>query len=389
MTSVAEIDRRLDDAQFNQQRVLARFGEFALRSDDLDAILTEACRLVGEALDTHLAKVVEPQPGGAGLFVRAGVGWAPGVVGRLMPDPGKPTVERQVLETGEPVVSPDVANDVRFSFPSFFIENNVRALATVVILGAADRPPFGVLQVDSRVPRSFDESHVNFLRGYANLLAAAVERLRVVRELRGRAEEKERLLAELQHRVKNNLQTVMDLVSWRIRRVRDPEASRELRAIGDGIEALRLVHDKIYQTNDSLGGTDLGSYLAELTASVLRFHGEEVSARIRLTADVEAVGVGADVAIPLGLVTSEFVTNSLKYAFGNGTGAIGIRVVREDPDQVCVTLWDDGRGMPAETSRGSGVRLIAGLVGQLRGTATWEAGRGVRLVIRVPAPAVT
>lgn len=61
--------------------MLARFGEFALKCDDLDAILHEACRLVGDALGTHLAKVVELQPDGRTMLVRAGVGWTPGIVG--------------------------------------------------------------------------------------------------------------------------------------------------------------------------------------------------------------------------------------------------------------------------------------------------------------------
>lgn len=67
--------------RLNQQTALARFGEFALTCDDLDAILHEACRLVGDALDTQLAMIVELQPDGRTVLVRAGVGWKPGVVG--------------------------------------------------------------------------------------------------------------------------------------------------------------------------------------------------------------------------------------------------------------------------------------------------------------------
>ncbi len=122
-------------------------------------------------------------------------------------------------------------------------------------------PAYGVLQVDSCTPRAFTDTDIQFLRGYANLLASAVERLRIVRELRDRAEEKERLLRELQHRVKNNLQTVMNLVSLRVRRARTPEVAQELRAVGDGIEALRLVPDKIYSANDGMDRTCLGTYL--------------------------------------------------------------------------------------------------------------------------------
>jgi hypothetical protein len=70
------------DIEHKRQRVLAAFGEFALQSEDLDAVLTEACRLVSEALGTERAKVLEIQAGTHSLFVRAGVGWAPGIVGR-------------------------------------------------------------------------------------------------------------------------------------------------------------------------------------------------------------------------------------------------------------------------------------------------------------------
>ena len=66
-----------------QQTILAKFGELALKSNDLGEILTEACRLVGEALGTDLAKIVELQGDGHTLLVRAGVGWKPGVVGKV------------------------------------------------------------------------------------------------------------------------------------------------------------------------------------------------------------------------------------------------------------------------------------------------------------------
>jgi len=72
---------KIETELLRRQSILARFGEFALRSDDLDEILEESCRLVGEALGTDLAKVVELQEDGETLLVRAGVGWKPGVVG--------------------------------------------------------------------------------------------------------------------------------------------------------------------------------------------------------------------------------------------------------------------------------------------------------------------
>jgi len=152
-----------------------RFGELALRSNDLDEILTEACRLAGEALGTDLAKVVELQEDGKTLVVRAGVGWKPGVVGVATITADADTSEGHALRTGEPMISPDIATETRFKYSQFLIDNNVRAIANVLIIGAHGKPPFGILQIDSHVPRQFTEGDTLFLRSYANLLAAAVD----------------------------------------------------------------------------------------------------------------------------------------------------------------------------------------------------------------------
>lgn len=167
-----------------QQTTLARFGEFALRSDDLQEILTEACRLVGEALGTDLAKVLELQADGRTLLVRAGVGWKPGVVGITQTEADEGSSEGRALHTGKPVISADLLQETRFTAPAFLHENGVRALVNVVIIGGKERPPYGVLEVDSQSPRQFDENDISFLQTYANLLAAAVDRLRVLQETR-------------------------------------------------------------------------------------------------------------------------------------------------------------------------------------------------------------
>ncbi len=160
-----------------QQLVLAKFGELALRSHDLDEILNEACRLVGDALGTDLSKVMELQDNTINLLVKAGVGWKPGVVGRVIVIAEEGSSEGYALKTGEPVVSDDIETESRFTYADFLKDNGVRALVNVLILGGEGKRPYGLLQVDSRTPRSFGESDTTFLRTYANLLAAAVDRI--------------------------------------------------------------------------------------------------------------------------------------------------------------------------------------------------------------------
>lgn len=177
-----------------QQEVLARFGEYALHSDDLTEILQMACSLVGEALGTDLAKVMELQEDGVTLLVKAGVGWPPGVVGQVRLRAEACSSEGHALHTGEAVISADIDREERFQYAPFIREAGVRALVNVLIIGDEDRPPYGILQVDSREPRQFTRENIQFLRSYSNLLAGAVARLRTaaaIREAAARLRESE------------------------------------------------------------------------------------------------------------------------------------------------------------------------------------------------------
>jgi PAS domain S-box-containing protein len=181
---LGEVEETDNRKLLRQQTVLARFGELAIKSDDLDGILTEACRLIGAALGTDLAKVMELRENGETLFVRAGVGWKPGVVGETTVRASDDTSEGYALKTGVPMISPDIAEETRFSYPPFLTENGVKAVANVPIIGTEGKPPFGILQIDSREPRRFTDADTAFLRTYANLIAAAVDRLRATGDLR-------------------------------------------------------------------------------------------------------------------------------------------------------------------------------------------------------------
>ncbi|MBN8898646.1 MAG: GAF domain-containing protein, partial [Rhodospirillales bacterium] len=192
------------DALLRQQSALARFGELALRADHLDDILTEACRLVSGALGTDLATVMEVQPDGKSLLVRAGIGWNPGVVVVVTVTAARGTSEGHALQTGEPMISSDIDHDTQFEFPAFLIEHGVKAVANVAIIGRDGQRAYGVLQVDSRTPRVFTESDTAFLSTYANMIAAAVQRLAATADLRERearlrrSEDRFRRIAEIE-----------------------------------------------------------------------------------------------------------------------------------------------------------------------------------------------
>lgn len=165
-----------------RQKVLADFGEFALRSNDLDAVLTQACHLVAQALGTGHAKVLEIERERRTLLVRAGVGWDDDVVGHLRLPMDATTSETFSIDAGEPVITNDRAEEERFDFPAFLKNAGIEALANVPILLPGGRP-FGLLQVDASEPRAFDDADSHFLRTYATLLGPVIDRLLTMRAL--------------------------------------------------------------------------------------------------------------------------------------------------------------------------------------------------------------
>ncbi len=167
------------EQMMKRQRVLGAFGEFALRSENLDEILTKACRLVADALGTGRAKVLEIQHDAHSLLVRAGVGWEPGVVGRLCLSMSERSSETFSIREGVPVITQDIHEEARFEVPDFMRQAGVVALANVPIF-LPGRTPYGLLQVDATEPRAFSDEDTEFLRTYATILGPVIDRLQRV-----------------------------------------------------------------------------------------------------------------------------------------------------------------------------------------------------------------
>src|SRR3712207_1679683 len=137
-----------------RQKVLADFGDFALRCDDLDEVLTEACRLVGEALGTDLAKVLEIEEDEQCALVRAGVGWKSGIVGHERIPLKERSSEAYSIKVAKPVITPDIDKEERFDLAGFLKEHGVVAIVNVPIFLPGGKA-YGPLQVDAKEPRDF------------------------------------------------------------------------------------------------------------------------------------------------------------------------------------------------------------------------------------------
>lgn len=371
-----------------RQRALAAFGELALSSDGLDEILTEACRLVAGALGTHHAKIVELEKERDTLFVRAGVGWPNDVVGHLRLPTAKHSSESFSIKAGEPVFTDNVDEEDRFDIPEFMKEAGVMAFVNVPIF-LPGRKPYGILEVDSRRPRSFGSpENAEFLKTYSSILGPVVDRLHKAHSLRVALETNKRLLQELQHRIKNHITLIMSVVHLRLREAKTAETCEALNAVAERIETLRLLHEQLY-----VGGRPerlrLRPFVMQLVEQLCHLH-EREAGRVRLDFSIDELELGPDLAVPLGLIVNEFVTNSLKYAFDGEGGTIGICIDETNGDRIRVRLKDDGKGLTDthqkdEPTSGTGMKLTEGLARQIGAEAIWSLTCGAELRLEFSA----
>jgi two-component sensor histidine kinase len=208
-------------------------------------------------------------------------------------------------------------------------------------------------------------------------------------ELRDSLEQKEILVREIHHRVKNNLQLVMSLLNLHARRIRDPRAELAFAEARTRINALATLHRRLYES-ESLQEVDLRWFLEDLCAE-LRRSGLSRGRHVELYVDSPSEVIGPEMAVPLGLMVTEAITNAYKHAFNERAGGhIRVTVARESPEALSITVRDDGVGMDPEAAGGDntglGRSLIEAFVRQLRGELKVYSDQGTTVEVRFPAP---
>jgi two-component sensor histidine kinase len=284
-----------------QVSTLSEFGKRALRSDDIDGLLQEATKLVSDAIDVDLVKVLELLPSGESLLVRAGVNWNPGVVGHAEIPAHEGSPAGYALHTNQPVITEDTKREVRFETPKLLIEHSVRSTVNVVIRGEGG--PFGVLEVDSRQLRKFEQDDIDFLQNYANLLASAIDRVRIQRELAERALRQEMLGHELQHRINNMLATIRAIA--RRTRAKSQSLDEFAKAFDDRLAAIARTHALLSRTRT--GTVDI----REILSQELSVHGAVEGENLRQRGP--EISIPAKQAEVLSMAIHELATNAVKH----------------------------------------------------------------------------
>jgi PAS domain S-box-containing protein len=198
--------------------------------------------------------------------------------------------------------------------------------------------------------------------------------------------EKEMLLKEVHHRVKNNMQIVSSLLNLQSKHIEDPSTHDIFREGQNRVRSMALVHEKLYQSED-LARVDFFEYIQSLSNYLFQVYGIKAS-DVQMEIDVKDFFLDINTAIPCGLIVNEIITNSLKHAFPKGKkGEIKVRIEPVDPTSFYLNISDNGIGLPPElnvqTTQTLGLQLVNMLVEQLSGEYEVQSKAGTDYKIRV------
>jgi two-component sensor histidine kinase/CheY-like chemotaxis protein len=219
----------------------------------------------------------------------------------------------------------------------------------------------------------------------AALQTEIAERKQAEEQIKASLKEKEVLLKEIHHRVKNNLQIISSLLKLQARSIKDIQTLEIFNESQSRIRTMALIHESLYQSND-LSKINFAEYLRKLAANLFRSY-EITSSGIKQIINVNDVFLEIDVAVPCGLIINELVSNSLKYAFPSGNkGEIKIELYSDKNRHFTLIVSDNGIGLPKDLdlqkTKTLGLQLVNNLVDQLEGSCEVDSNGGTEFKIK-------
>ena len=371
--------------RLRQQALLGEFGRFAMQSRDLSDILQRASQLCAQGLEAPYAKVLEYNPGGNRLEVRAGVGWAPGTVDHVALGADLESPAGYAYHTGQSVISNHLNDEARFRTPQLLAQHGVkRAINVLIEQGNDSANHYGVLEVDSPDAGQFDRADADFLAVFAGLLGIAIERQQADAKLAQAMEYQALLTREMSHRVKNSLMAVVSLLRVQARGAQSEDIESALSDASSRVETIAQVHDHLWRS-EAISFIELNEFVGALCKKM-----NETTPALTITCTADPLVLSADHAVPLGLLINELVTNASKYAYPGGVGGIEVSA-RKRGDSLEIEVSDRGIGLPEgfvldQPRKSLGFRLITGFVRQIGGHLRVESNQpsGARFVVEMP-----
>jgi two-component sensor histidine kinase len=336
------------------------------------------------------------------LLVEAGCGWNAGVVGYVVSPADETSTQGRAFRTGKPMILEDVSKNTSYALPPFYADHKIVATADVLIKGQSG--PWGVLEIDSATARAFDQHDIDFLTGFANVVAEAVatagrtavlrttidqmktlilEKDHLLTERQALLIEKDVLAEELQHRVRNNLQLVSGMLRQQID-LKDGAPKLGLRSIAQRVMSLAKVYDHLL--GNGLSRTiDFGLYVRSLCESLSAFQNErEFKVTLTCEGEAEPLLLDLDSVTALGLVIAEIVSNAYNHGFPERAGTIRV-VLAQSATGALLTIGDDGIGfVESPISKRHGLGLVRRLMEQIGGAVGVTSDQGTKWTLTFP-----
>lgn len=383
------------------QQVTAALAE-ALTSAQVGQIVVERGIAV---LGASAGSIVLLDQAGANLDILSSVGYSTELIDKwrrfpiTAPVPLAETVRsRQPIFIESPEAQaarlPDFARQRATSYPAY-------AAVPLLVEGRV----LGGLGLNFDEPQEFNEEDRAFILTLAGQCAQALERVRLYGEaqaelaarretevqLKTSLEEKEVLLREVHHRVRNNLQAVINLIYLQAVHTRDGQVRQVLQETRDRVKSIALIHEKLYQTRD-FAHIDFAEYIHSLAKELINSYQLNPDTLV-LKVQVNDISLDVDTAVPLGVIINELLSNALKHAFpspetgpGSREGEIRFELRSGADQQLILTVSDNGVGLPAEidltNSPSLGLQLVRMLTDNMRGTLEARQDGGTTFEIK-------
>lgn len=256
------------------------------------------------------------------------------------------------------------------SFASFPIFSGDRTIGTLIVGRRSAEVP--------------TEGQKKIFQSVGHQLGTLISRAKAEERTKSSLEEKEVLLKEIHHRVKNNLQTISSLHSLQMRKFGESGARDLFREMEQRVHSMALVHEQLYQS-DNLARLDYAQYMRHLVQNLLRSY-QGTDGRVSVEVEADGIQLPLDTAIPLGLILNELVSNALKHGFPEGRrGRVSVRLCSLEHDRSILTVRDDGVGLaPGVDYRNPsslGLRLVLNLTRQLDGTFGFRRDNGTQFTV--------
>jgi two-component sensor histidine kinase len=302
---------------------------------------------------------------------------------RLVSPANASTPQGRSYITGEPVVVRNLNAVDDLSLPAFYGQHGIIAIVAVLIKAVQD-PPYGVLEVGSPTPHAYDEHDICFFTGFASVLADAVAMQTRVAALKKLVEVNSVLARELKHRVRNNLQLILEMLDRYAAALDDGPPKHGIETIALRLMTMARMYDNLL--GHGLANTvDLGTYVKQLCADLADVYGAE-HRNVHQACSTIPMPVDLDTVTALGMAAGELVTNCYVHAFPAGkSGTIDVSLFVSKVGDGMLTIKDNGIGFDimAENKR-HGVGLVKQLMQQVNGSFDMHSDGGTSWTLSFP-----